>query len=136
MSNEAMLPTSETVNIPKEVAINYTKQFWIKSKFALGEQFLINIFLPKSYFDSDSTRYPVLYLTDADAFWGAATDFPYLLHWNNPSIIVVGISYGSWEEGWGKMKRMLDLNPEPNREGKVGAEYFLTFLREELLPTI
>jgi predicted alpha/beta superfamily hydrolase len=128
--------TSEPANIPREVAIDYTKQFWIKSKVALGEQFLIKIFLPKNYFDSDSTRYPALYLTDADAFWGAATDFPYLLHWNNPSILVVGISYGSWEEGWGKMKRNLDLYPEQNEDGKLGAEYFLTFLRDELMPSV
>lgn len=128
--------TGQESSSTSETASDHTRQFWVKSKLALGEQFLIKIFLPKNYLATDAARYPVLYLTDADAFWGAATDFPYLLHWNNPSIIVVGISYGSWEEGWGKMKRSRDLTLAPNEEGKVGAEYFLKFLREELLPLV
>ncbi len=128
--------TDKHANIPREVVIDYTKQFWITSEFALGEKFLIKIFLPKSYFDSDTTYYPVLYLTDADAIWGAATDFPYFLHQDNPSIIIVGIAYGSYEEGFEKYKRGLDLSTEPNQEGKVGAEYFLKFLNEELLPKV
>ena len=65
---------SDKISISSEVSISYTKQFWIKSEYALGEKFLIKIFLPKRYSESDTIKYPVLYLTDGDAFFAFAAE--------------------------------------------------------------
>ncbi len=128
---------SQNVNIPKTTKIDYTAQFWIESKLAITDSFLIKVFLPPDYFKSDTTHFPILFVTDADAFWGAATDYPWFLHWQNPKIIVVGITYGAWTEGWGpNWKRKIDFNYVPNQEGIIGARKFISFFQEELIPEV
>lgn len=125
---------SSKITIPSEVSVSHTKHFWIESEHALGEKFLIKIFLPKNYFKSDTTKYPVVYLTDGDTFFGAATELSYFVHFGNPSIIIVGICYGSWETGF--QKRGSDFRPYPDKEGNIGAKNYLSFLRDELIPKV
>jgi enterochelin esterase-like enzyme len=104
------------------------------SEIALGERFLIKVRLPESYFESDSTEYSVLYLTDADAFFGTAADCAYWLGLMKTQIIIIGVSYGSMEQFW--QKRGRDFDPNPDKEGVVGAERFLGFMRDELFPKV
>ena len=115
---------SDKSSIPSEVNISNTKQFWINSDNACGK-FLIRIFLPNNYFDSDTTKYPVLYLTDGDTFFGAATELAHFVHFLIPSVIIVGIGYGSLETGFQKRNR--DFLPYPEKNGIIGAELFLSF---------
>ena len=61
--------------IPRGTSIDYTEQFRIDSQPAVTDSFLIKVFLPPDYFKSDTSRFPLLVLTDGDAFWGAATDY-------------------------------------------------------------
>ena len=123
--------------IPRGTTIDYTEQFWIESQHAVTDSFLIKIFLPPDYFKSDTSRFPLLVLTDGDAFWGAATDYTWFLHWQNPQLIVVGITYGGWTEGWGpQWKRRDDMTATPDSAGDVAAGRFLSFIRDELLPEI
>jgi predicted alpha/beta superfamily hydrolase len=122
---------SNVSTTPDEVTIEYSKKFWITSEKVAGQEFLIKVALPMSYFKSDTSVYPVLYLTDADAYFGMASDYA---HWLQTEIITVGISYGSREKGW--KRRGVDLRPYPNDKGVIGAEYFWAFIREELIPKV
>jgi len=128
-------PSSEST-IPDKVVNEYRPDFWMTSKIALGGKYLIKVQLPRSYFKSDTTQYPVFYLTDADLFFGTASDCAYWLGVTKREIILVGISYGSPEACW--EKRMMDFRayPYPNEDKEVGAPHFLSFFREELIPKI
>jgi predicted alpha/beta superfamily hydrolase len=116
------------------ISQEYEQQFWLESKYALSDSFQIKVSLPPGYFDTDTAYYPVLYMTDADAFWGAVTDYAQFMSWDNNPIIIVGIAYGGFSEGWHpEWKRRADLYPLPNNEGIIGAKRFLRFFQEELI---
>jgi predicted alpha/beta superfamily hydrolase len=119
---------------PQEPKDSHTKEFWLDSKFAAGEKFLIKVHLPVSYFKSDTTKYSVLYLTDADWFFGTAMDCAYALGFLKTEIIVIGIAYGSPDLAW--RKRGQDLKPAPDQDGRIRAERFLQFMQEELFPKV
>ncbi len=121
----------ESVQKYRHVSIENTQQFWVTSEKIAGQEFLIKVALPMSYFKSDTSVYPVLYLTDADAYFGMASDYA---HWLKTEIITVGISYGSREKNW--KRRGIDLNPFSNDNGINGAERFLAFIRAELFPNV
>ncbi len=54
------------------------------------------------------------------------------MDWDHYPIIVVGIGYGGFSEGWNpKFKRQADLL---NAEDFTGAKLFLRFFQEELIP--
>ncbi|MCA9734982.1 MAG: hypothetical protein H6696_14800 [Deferribacteres bacterium] len=125
---------SQQENIPGKVVVESTSQFWIASKLAVTDSFYIRVSLPPDYSNSYTTRYPVLYLTDADTFWGAATDFRWFLHWRNPQIIIVGIGYGSRTAALKKRRGDFYYNPTP--DGSIGAQKFITFFNDELIPEI
>jgi hypothetical protein len=78
-------------------------------------------------------KYPVLYVLDGDiAFGMAASIARYLQIGNNiPELIIVGIGYGSADKSAGE-KRRRDYRPV----GSGGAENFLLFLENELIPFI
>lgn len=97
----------------------------------LGESRTIWISLPPAY--NASSRYPVLYVLDGDAF------FPFITgvvnHLGNtamiPELIVVGI---------GNTNRFRDLTPTVDSLNDVqpngGGELFTTFIEKELIPLI
>ncbi|UCE06728.1 MAG: tetratricopeptide repeat protein [bacterium] len=125
---------SQESTIPDKVIDEFRQDFWMTSKTALVGKYLIKVLLPRSYFKSDTTKYPVFYLTDADLFFGLASDFAYSTGMTKREIILVGISYGSPEVCW--EKRMIDFAPYPYKDRVEGASHFLSFFREELIPKI
>ena len=132
ISDQVLLPQgSDVSSIPDEVTIEYSRKFWMTSENVPGQKFLIKVALPISYFKSDSTFYPVLYLTDADFYFGMASD---CAHWLKTEIITIGISYGSRTKCW--QRRGQDFSPFSNNEGIIGAERFLAFIRNELIPKV
>ena len=106
----------------------------MNSNIALGKKFLIKVNLPTNYFESDTTKYPVLYVTDGDWFFRTASDYAWWLGRSKTKIIVVGISYGSADTTW--TKRYPDFSVYPDKNGIIGAELFLLFMRKELFPKI
>ena len=113
-----------------------------------GQTYPINIALPGSYFTSDKT-YPVVYLLDAYSSFGIVTEMARLLASDKelPEIVIVGIS----SEGGSKefiFNRSRDYTPtlipienlpEALRSSipiSGGAEKFLKFIKEELIPLV
>jgi predicted alpha/beta superfamily hydrolase len=103
----------------------------------VGQEYRIPVWLPPGYATSDRT-YPVLYLLDADVFFGLAADSSFILLPEIPEMIVVGIGYPiqSYED-WIRL-RTRDLGPTAwaERPGSGGASDFLAFLRTELIPFV
>ncbi len=109
------------------VTIAHTEQFELVSEYAPSKDIVIKVFLPYTYHKDENIKFPVLYLTDADVFFGAATDLSYFVDYGKPSHITVGISYGSFEQGWGQgAKRNLDFY----------SDKFIDFFEKELIPKI
>ena len=104
---------------------------------SINRTFQISIWYPPSYEESDQ-KYPVVYILDSDAYFGAFANLGLIL-WTGdllPEYILVGIGYGinSYEEGM--RLRMYDLMPpgENEKYETGGAESFLNFVENELVP--
>lgn len=99
---------------------------------SVNDTFRILVSLPDNYSLSEQ-KYPVLYVLDGDiAFGMAASIARYLQIGDNiPELIIVGIGYGSIDKSAGE-KRKRDYRPTSAN----GAENFLSFLEEELIPHI
>ena len=139
------------------VSLYDTEQRVIRSKF-VNVDFEIYISLPFSYSKSDTT-YPVLFSLDANRSFGMVSNLVTILstpHKEIPEIIVVGIAYPiNGLEDW-VIARNRDYTPTHKPEydkywvdrlSKLsgrddivvhsgGAERFLYFIREELIPFI
>lgn len=98
----------------------------------VSDSFYILISVPDGYYTSDK-KYPVLYVLDGDiAFGMAASIARYLQIGDNiPELIIVGIGYGSIDKSVGE-KRRRDYRPVKSG----GAENFLLFIKDELIPYI
>jgi hypothetical protein len=108
----------------------------------LGRSYTIFVALPASYSSEASQTYPVVYLLDADLWFGPVADPTRLLHWEGglPELIIVGIGYGfSWEDvdEWFR-RRTLDFTPTrvEAKPDSGGARDFLRFVQEELFPFV
>jgi predicted alpha/beta superfamily hydrolase len=130
-----------------------------------GRQYRITISLPYAYtksrfegkpFDYATTQWPVVYLLDANWFFGMATDIVRQMAWcgGTSDAIVVGIGYpeeADPQETWRASfaRRYADLTPHHNEvlEKEMGeftkrpvdtgdAGNFHKFIRNELIPLI
>lgn len=103
----------------------------IKSN-AVADSFFIMISVPDGYYTTDK-KYPVLYVLDGDVAFGMAASIARYLQIgdNIPELIVVGIGYGAIDKSAGE-KRRRDYRPTATG----GAENFLLFLKDELIPFI
>lgn len=99
---------------------------------AVSDSFYILVSVPDSYSSSDR-RYPVLYVLDGDIAFGMAASIARYLQIgeNIPELIIVGIGYGSIEKS-AVEKRRRDYRPVKSG----GAENFLLFIKDELIPYI
>ncbi len=123
-------------------------QFEISSKSVEGEVYPIEVVLPDDY---DSTKlYPILYFTD---WWFSALAGPQLfsrmrLAGEMDPIIIVGIGTIGDMNDW-RLERWRDLTPtnlaefdksDPEENGSRGitggAENFLAFIKDELIPLV
>jgi len=103
-----------------------------------GWEYEIDVSLPTGY-SSESDRYPVIYVLDAEYNFGCTAYITRRLIKNSdiPKVLVVGIAYDTdYEEFY--RKRMRDSTPESKIHGynTGGVEPFLAFLKEELIPFI
>ena len=119
--------STEKINTGQYSLYN-TTQVFIKSE-TVADSFRILISVPDNYFNSDK-RYPVIYVLDGDIAFGMMTSIArYLQVGNNiPELIIVGIGYGDSN----KDKRGRDYSI--SKDG--GAESFINFLKNELIPYI
>jgi predicted alpha/beta superfamily hydrolase len=128
-------------------------EFHTLSSSHVGDSFTIRVALPTDYAETDKT-YPVVYLLDADVLFGLVTETARLLQFGGeiPDCFIVGIGYPDPTQHLGLRTR--DLTPVPDDEGSRawlakmsegrevpiafrgcgGAEQFLAFLRQELMP--
>ena len=99
---------------------------------SVDDTFHVFISLPNSYSDSEK-NYPVLYVLDGDIAFGMAASIARYLQIgeNIPELIIVGIGYGSLDNSAAD-KRRRDYRPVASG----GAENFLKFLNDELIPFI
>jgi uncharacterized protein len=135
------------------VGIINTEQRSLHSKLN-NQDYELYISLPDGYAQGDSS-YQVIYLTDANQYFGLMADITRNLQWGSemPEVIVVGIGYPlssfkTDDERWGKWLawRMRDLSPTSNVQldkdfgtdtvKSGGAAIFLQFMEQELFPFI
>lgn len=129
------------------VTLHRTQVVNITSKIN-GATYPIFIALPGSYFTTEKT-YPVVYMLDAYSSFGIMVQMARLLAFDKelPEVIIVGISSegGSKEFNYGRAR---DFTPHQTQPEKLPAEYrstfpisggaekFLGFIKEELIPYI
>jgi len=127
----------------RQVSLENTEQFSIVSKYVAGENYQIQVSLPVNYLSYDYA-FPVLYVLDGDKSFGMTKEIADWLMWfaEIRDIIIVGISYGQGTDSWWE-KRERDYthsNDSLNAKGSLkktgGADNFLRFVRNELIPVI
>jgi len=141
-----MVLQSQPVELP------HTVQHLLSSSL-VGDQFKISIALPSNYAET-TQDYPVVYLLDANIFFGLVTETARLLYFGAeiPDCIIVGVGYPADDQHLGL--RFRDLTPTPDETGtreflarvsqgrktpiqywgSGAAERFLAFLSQELKP--
>jgi hypothetical protein len=118
----------------QQVTIPNTELHFVSSEI-VGDQFKICIALPKNYAETKK-KYPVVYLLDANIFFGLVTDAARLLQFGQgiPEIVIVGIGYPNDTQHLTLRNRDYGPTPYDMPEIAGGAEHFLAFLRQELQP--
>ena len=136
----------------RQVTLPDTEQQIVSSKI-VGDQYKVSIALPYDYAGS-TKRYPVVFTLDANIFFGLVTETARLLQFGGeiPDCLIVGIGYPDDDQHLGL--RCRDYTPSRDDEGsrawlnKIsqgrktpvkfrgsgGAEQFLAFLCQELMP--
>jgi hypothetical protein len=142
-----------TTSFP-QVTIPHTEIRLLPSAI-VADEFKLTIALPPNYGES-SIDYPVLYLLDANIFFGMVTETVRLLQNGKeiPDLLNVGIGYPDDRQHLGLRSR--DLTPTPDDEytqewlknksnekgfrikpkGSGGAKKFLRFIQRELMPFV
>ncbi len=109
------------------------QSFRLHSDYAITGDFLIRVRLPENYHETDRA-YPVFYMTDADWFFGTASDMAYMMELEGKDFILVGIGYGDRTRC--REKRMKDLGSDLNENGIPAYTLYQSFLKDELFPEI
>ena len=110
------------------------EEFWIHTETGHAKEYHITIALPLSYYATETRTYPVLYLTDADFYFGIAKDLAMVLGWPQREVIVVGIGYGSPERL--KALRELEYGEAGDETGVAGCVRYREFLERRLIPRV
>lgn len=93
----------------------------------------IKVHLPENYAKTDQL-YPVFYMTDADWFFGTASDMAYMMELGGNEFILVGIGYG--DKATCRDKRLKDMGSDLNADGIHAYTLYQSFLKDELFPEI
>jgi uncharacterized protein len=142
---------------PVKATLSATEVRTMKSR-RTGREYRISVALPNSYGSKPRRRYPTIYLTDANWFFGIVTDLTRMMSRGPglPEAIVVGIGYPVDDDGpldaafmLINKSRLQDLTPVVDRkmEDEIaranqvnvktgGAAKFLGFIQTELVPLI
>jgi|HubBroStandDraft_1064217.scaffolds.fasta_scaffold00249_10 predicted alpha/beta superfamily hydrolase len=112
------------------------EKFQIESK-VLGETRTYIVHTPPSY-KSGKEAYPVLVLQDAEGHFAYTTAAVDMLSGNGriPSMIVVGITNTDRTRDMTPTKPATVIDGVPGAQSAGGADKFLSFIADELLPTI
>lgn len=109
----------------------------LKSKY-VDQVYEIDIFFPEDY-KIETKKYPVVYVLDAEYNFGCVSYIARRLIKNGdiPEVLLVGIAYNTTEEDFYN-KRNRDCTPPSTINGyhTGGAENFIMFLRNELMPFV
>lgn len=149
----AMLPAvqlkaqDKTTDKTTPATIHRTQVINITSKVN-GVTYPIFIALPGSYFTSEKT-YPVVYMLDAYSSFGVMVQMARLLSFDKeiPEVIIVGISSegGSKEFNYNRARDFTPTQIQPDKLPEEyrstfpisgGAEKFLGFIKDELIPYV
>jgi predicted alpha/beta superfamily hydrolase len=97
------------------------------------QTYQLMISLPETYNESDTTRYPVLYLLDTEWNFGFVYDIYRELNTNKivPDMIIVGIGYGSSVLGRGN-NRDRDMGPVTKQGSTNYSDLFRDFIETNL----
>jgi predicted alpha/beta superfamily hydrolase len=103
----------------------------------LGRGFDIYVRLPENY-DPEGPAYPVIYLLDGDSLFPILAANHLFLHYDDrlPEAVVVGIAYGGFDPSVNRRNVDFQSPGDGVPEGEAGAEAFLGFMRDELMPRI
>ena len=102
-----------------------------------GRAYQISVALPKDY-SPRHAPYPVLYAADANVEFGTVVETARVFA-EIPELVIVGIGYPDFGQGFAWVPRALDLTttPDPKAPGTAGgAAGFLQFIRNDLVPYI
>lgn len=139
-----------------EVTISNTENRTLFSS-KIGQEFRVSVAFPYNYSDSEN-NYPVVYVLDANATFGTVTEISRNLQMFKelPEMFIVGIDYPLSENRISAGIRFRDLTPSIDDEwlaenieayseffgiplensGTGGAEKFLQFLHNEMIPFV
>ncbi len=144
------------MTLPPQANVSTTETQIIHS-FLTGRDYQISVGLPLSFQPGAERKYPLLLLLDANLFFNMLTDTARVMHLfqSVPEVIVVGIGYPLKSLLGEDFKRFVthrvkDFTPVQSKflEGQLhdwlggsevktgGAQQFLGFIRDELLPCI
>jgi uncharacterized protein len=137
------------MTIPGKATIPATEVLTIKSKI-VNQEYRVSIALPYSYASKPRKRYPVIYLTDANFYFGMVTELTRIMPicGGVPETIVVGIGYPVDEPLDAAFKQIgslrdRDFTPFVDTKGQKadrintgGAGSFLQFIKTELIPLV
>jgi predicted alpha/beta superfamily hydrolase len=154
----SMILTNCFVNGQSRALLSRTETQLIHSNI-VGEDFEIFISLPVDYFQNDTATYAVLYCTDGNRNFGLVSTIVNILSFPGkeiPGLLVVDIGYkitgledwGAWrnrdllptndsvvDKNWANsLNRLSGRNDIVSKSG--GAQKFLGFIRNELIPYI
>jgi len=149
----AMQSMGQTNPIP---VINQKQEYKLKSKIN-NNDYQLFVSLPKYYSNTDTTKYPVLYLLDGNYTFPIAHSTRLLLDLAGSleEVIIVGIGY-SWDKSyepwyigrWNDFTPSPDLNSDTSRSflamlnlktGSLtsgGAQEFMNMLKNEIFPFV
>lgn len=121
---------SEETDVQNSFLYNTSERLMFSD--SVKDTFRILISVPDNYSTTDK-KFPVLYVLDGDIAFGLAASIARYLQIgdNIPELIIVGIGYGSVDKSAGE-KRRRDYRPVASG----GAENFMIFLENELIPLI
>lgn len=105
---------------------------------AVGRSFHIYVRLPEGHDASAPARYPVVYLLDGDSLFPILAANHLFLVYDDalPEAIVVGIAYGGFDPSVNHRGHDFSAPAADARHDQGGADRFLAFLRDELLPEV
>ncbi|AKC85657.1 alpha/beta hydrolase [Pseudoxanthomonas suwonensis] len=94
--------------------------------------------LPEGYDAAAERTYPVVYALDGDILFPLLASTHLLLHYDEdlPEAIVVGIAYGGFDPAINKRNIDFTARGADTLPGEGGAEAFMRFLDEQLLPEV
>lgn len=125
-------------DIPLQYLPALRGDYFLHDSAAVGRSFHVYVRLPGDYDAGTPGRHPVVYLLDGDSLFPILAASHLFLTYDDgiPEAIIVGIAYGGFDPSVNH--RGYDFSaPAPDaREDQGGAERFLGFLRDELLPEV